>query len=329
MLEGLRARMELSGYTIYKKLRCDKPTSSDLLSYMHILYEICPYYKFAYIASNAAIQEALWNSKVSVIHVIDFQIAMGTQWMLLIKSLARRPGGPPLVRITGVDDSHSAYVRGGGLEVVGKRLAKVAESCGVPFEFHAAAMSGCQVTRESLKVREEEALVVNFPYMLHHMPDESVSTANHRDRLLRLVKSLSPAIVTLIEQESNSNTPPFLQRFLETLEYYTAMFESIDVALPRDDKKRINAEQHCLARDIVNTVACENAERVERHEPFGKWRARFGMAGFDQLALSPSVSDAVRGLMVEYHKNYRVQEWQGALYLGWKERFLATFSVWR
>jgi len=330
LLEGLRARLEFSGYTIYKKLRCEQPTSSELLSYMHILYLKCPYYKFAYISANVAIQKALWNEPI--IHIIDFQIAMGTQWMLLIKSLAHRPGGPPLVRITGVDDPHSAYARGGGLEVVGERLTKEAKLCGVPFEFHAAAMSGCKVNRDSLKVRPgEEALAVNFPYMLHHMPDESVSTTNHRDRLLRLVKSLSPRIVTLVEQESNTNTPPFLQRFRETLDYYAAMFESIDVALPREDKKRINAEQHCLARDIVNMVACENEERVERHEPFGKWRARFDMAGFQQLPLSPAVNDAIWGLMREFDRNYRVrvQDCPGALFLGWKERDLVTFSTWR
>ncbi|GAB4830744.1 GRAS [Ancistrocladus abbreviatus] len=52
MLEGLRARVEYSGYTIYRKLRCDQPTNKELLSYMHILYLICPYYKFAYLSSN-------------------------------------------------------------------------------------------------------------------------------------------------------------------------------------------------------------------------------------------------------------------------------------
>lgn len=331
MLEGLRARLEFSGYTIYKKLRCEQeqqqPMGSELLSYMHILYQVCPYYKFAYLSSNAVILEAMENE--SSIHIIDFQIAMGTQWMLLMQSLANRPGGPPLVRITGVDDSNSAYARGGGLDVVGQRLRKVAESCGVPFVFHAAGMSGCEVGRENLKVQAGEALAVNFPYMLHHMPDESVSTTNHRDRLLRLVKSLGARVVTVVEQESNTNTPPFLQRFLETLDYYTAMFESVDVVLPRDDKKRINVEQHCLARDIVNMIACEDAERVERHEPFGKWRARFSMAGFTQLPLSCSVSGTITSLMTEYHDNYRLQEWQGALFLGWKNRLLATSSVWR
>ncbi|MQI32327.1 hypothetical protein EI016_24430, partial [Escherichia coli] len=124
--------------------------------------------------------------------------------------------------------SQSFHARGGGLHIVGKRLSDYAESCGVPFEFHSAAMSGSEVELENLVVQPGEALAVNFPYVLHHMPDESVSTENHRDRLLRLVKSLSPKVVTLVEQESNTNTSPFFQRFVETLDYYTAMFESID-----------------------------------------------------------------------------------------------------
>ncbi|GAB2298972.1 Belongs to the GRAS [Dionaea muscipula] len=327
MLEGLRARLEYSGYTIYRKLRCDQPTGKELLSYMHVLSTICPYYNFAYLSSNIVIQEAMVNE--GRIHIIDFQIAMGSQWVSLIESLARRPGGAPFIRVTGVDDENSAYARGGGLEIVAERLAKVAESYGVPFEFHTAAMSGCQVNRDNLGVRPGDAVAVNFPYVLHHMPDESVSTVNHRDRLLRLVKSLGPKVVTLVEQESNTNTAPFLLRFRETLDYYTAMFESIDVARPRNDRQRINAEQHCLARDIVNMIACEDAERVERHELHDKWKARLMMAGFSPYPVSSTVTNAVWSMLRKYHENYKISEWDGALNLGWKTRPLATLSAWR
>ncbi|XP_029128287.1 scarecrow-like protein 13 [Cajanus cajan] len=327
MLEGLRARLGSSGSHIYKALKCEQPASKDLMSYMHILYQICPYWKFAYISANVVIGEAMLNE--SRIHIIDFQIAQGTQWMLLIQALACRPGGPPFIRVTGVDDSQSFHARGGGLHIVGKRLSDYAKSCGVPFEFHSAAMSGSEVELENLVIQPGEALAVNFPYILHHMPDESVSTENHRDRLLRLVKSLSPKVVTLVEQESNTNTSPFFQRFVETFSYYTAMFESIDVALPRDDKQRISAEQHCVARDIVNMIACEGAERVERHEPWGKWRSRFSMAGFAPCPLSSSVMSAVRGMLNEFNENYRLEHREGALFLGWKNRAMFTSSAWR
>lgn len=327
VLEGLRARLLSSGSIIYKKLKCNEPTSSELLSYMQVIYNMCPYYKFAYMSANVVIREAMMNE--NRIHIIDFQIAQGSQWMFLLHDLARRPGGPPFVRITGVDDTESAYARGGGLQLVGERLTDIAKSCGVPFEFHGAALSGREVQLENLRVSHGEALAVNFPYMLHHMPDESVSTINHRDRLLRLVKSLSPKIVTLVEQESNTNTAPFLPRFRETLDYYTAMFESIDAARPRDDKERISAEEHCVARDVVNIIACEGADRVERHELFGKWRLRLMMAGFTPCQLSPSVGETIKDMLKEYSPNYRYAESEGALYLGWKNRALATSSAWR
>ncbi|XP_021902378.1 scarecrow-like protein 13 [Carica papaya] len=327
MLEGLRARLESSGSNIYRALKCKEPTSKELMSYMSILFQICPYWKFAYTSANVVIKEMMQHEPR--IHIIDFQIAQGTQHMMLIKDLATRPGGPPLLRITGLDDSQSNHARGGGLHIVKERLSKFAESYNVPFEFHDATMYDCEVELEHLKVQPGYALAVNFPYVLHHMPDESVSIWNHRDRLLRLVKSLSPKVVTLVEQESNTNTSPFFSRFLETLDYYAAMFESIDGGCPRDDKQRISAEQHCVARDIVNMIACEGPERIERHELLGKWRSRFMMAGFSPCPLSPSVRYSAGEVLKDFDKNYALEVRDGALYLKWKMRGMATSSAWR
>lgn len=327
LLEGLTARLERSGSAIYKALKCEEPTSSELLSYMSILYQICPFWKFAYVSANAIIKEAVENEHR--IHIIDFQIAQGSQWIPFIQDLSCRPGGPPFIRITCVDDSQSAHARGGGLHLVGERLSRVAESCHVPFEFHGAARDGSEVELKTLQIRPGEAIVVNCPYVMHHMPDESVSIENHRDRLLRLVKGLSPKVMTLVEQESNTNTSPFYARFVETLDYYTAMFEAIDVARPRDDKQRISAEQHCVARDIVNMIACEGPERVERHELFGKWRVRLMMDGFTPYPLSSSVTVAIKNMLREYSENYRLAESSGALYLAWKNRYMASASAWR
>ncbi|KAM0049016.1 putative transcription factor GRAS family [Helianthus debilis subsp. tardiflorus] len=333
ILEGLKARQLSSGSVIYKKLRCYEPNPKELMSYMSVLYDICPYYKFAYTSANVVILEAMQYE--SQVHVFDFLIAQGSQWVMLIEELAKRPGGPPRLRVTGVDDYDSSYARGGGLHLVGQRLAKVAELHGVPFEFHEAARSGSEVNWGNLMVYPGEAIAVNFPYMLHHMPDESVSTTNHRDRLIRLVKQLSPKVVTLLEQESNTNTSSFSKRFEEALDYYTAMFESIDtklprnIVMPRDDRRRISAEENCVARDMVNIVACEDTDRVERHEPLAKWKFRLEQAGFTMQPLSYSVATAAREVLREFSECYRLGEKDGALVLGWKTRPMATCSAWR
>ncbi|RDX83109.1 Scarecrow-like transcription factor PAT1, partial [Mucuna pruriens] len=323
MMEGLVARLENSGSKIYKALKCYQATKVGGISYMHMLHQICLNFKFGYMCANGAIAQAMKGE--DKIHIIDFQIGEGSQWLTLIQDFAARPGGPPHIRITGIDDSKSADA----LQMVGNKLSKLAEDFKVPFEFHAAPVSACDVELENLGVRSGEALAVNFAFMLHHIPDESVSTQNHRDRLLRLVKSLSPKVVTLVEQESNTNTAPFFSRFLETLDYYTAMFESIDVTLPRNQKERISIEQHCLARDIVNIIACEGAERVERHELFGKWRSRFSMAGFTPYPLSSLLNDDIKHLLKNYSASYRVQERDGAVYMDWKNRALVASSAWK
>lgn len=130
LVEGLVARKELSGNNIYRALRCREPESNDLLSYMRILYEICPYLKFGYMTANGAIAEACKNDER--IHIIDFQIAQGTQWITLLQALAAKPDGAPHVRITGIDDPVNKHARGDGLEAVHRRLAAISEKFNIP-----------------------------------------------------------------------------------------------------------------------------------------------------------------------------------------------------
>ena len=156
LLEGLVARHGNSGTNIYRALKCREPESKELLSYMRILYNICPYFKFGYMAANGAIAEALRTE--NNIHIIDFQIAQGTQWITLIQALAARPGGPPRVRITGIDDPVSEYARGEGLDIVGKMLKSMSEEFKIPLEFTPLSVYATQVTKEMLEIRPGEEI---------------------------------------------------------------------------------------------------------------------------------------------------------------------------
>ncbi|KAE8665048.1 Scarecrow-like protein 1 [Hibiscus syriacus] len=217
----------------------------------------------------------------------------------------------------------------GGLEIIGLRLEKLAEVLGVSFEFHAVASRTSLVTPSMLDCQPGEALVVNFAFQLHHMPDESVSTINQRDQLLQMVKSLNPKLVTVVEQDVNTNTSPFFPRFIEAYSYYSTVFESLDATLPRESQDRMNVERQCLARDIVNIVACEGEERIERYEVAGKWRARMTMAGFTSCPMSPNVIDMIRKLIREYCDRYKLEEDLGALHFGWEGKSLIVTSAWR
>ncbi|KAL1555408.1 DNA topoisomerase 2-associated protein pat1 [Salvia divinorum] len=99
MLEGLVALLSTSGSSINKSLKLREAASFELLSYMHMLYEVCPYFKFGYMSANGAIAEAMKDE--TRVHIIDFQIGQGSQWIPLIQAFAARPGGPPHIRIMG------------------------------------------------------------------------------------------------------------------------------------------------------------------------------------------------------------------------------------
>ncbi|KAI3774856.1 hypothetical protein L1987_49419 [Smallanthus sonchifolius] len=310
MLEGLVARLSGSG---------KEPASHNA----NMLYKVCPCFKFGYMSANGAIAEAMKDEKR--VHIIDFRIGQGSQWVPLIRAFAARCGRPPHIRITAFDDSMSAHA----LDIVGERLCRLARSFNLPFKFDPVHVSVSEAGLQHFRLQPREALAVNFAFVLHHMPDESVSVENQRDRILRLVRSMKPKVVTLVEQESNTNTTAFYPRFSEALDYYNAVFESMDASFERENKERINVEQHCLAKGVVNVIACERDERVERHELVGNWKLRFMMAGFNPYPLNSVVNRTIKTLMKKYSERYRVEERDGALYLGWMNRDLVASCAWK
>uniref|UniRef100_A0A2N9FF98 Uncharacterized protein n=1 Tax=Fagus sylvatica TaxID=28930 RepID=A0A2N9FF98_FAGSY len=288
MIQGLLARKLSKGTDIYRVLKTIKPKSEILLFHMQSLYEICPYLKFCYWAAKGAIAEAMNNE--DHIHIIDFKIGQGTQWISLLEKLAARPGGAPHVRITGIDDLVSEHARGEGLGVVGRQFATFSEKFNIPIEFNGVPDFAQNVTRDMLHVRPGEALAVNLAMLLHLIPDESVDVNNPRDGILRM---------------------------------------SIDDNMKyRSSNDRMNMERHILAMDMVNVIACEGNERVKRHELFNKWKFRLTSAGFSQYPLSTFVNFEIKRELGSHSKHHTLVEKDGALILGWKGRNLISASAW-
>ncbi|KAH7297290.1 hypothetical protein KP509_26G064200 [Ceratopteris richardii] len=323
MAEALAARLEINKNGHRNRLaKAIEASPVEILQSMQVLYQWCLHFKFGYLAANAAIAEACRNERN--IHIIDFNIGQGNQWQTLIGAFSQRPGGPPNIRITGISDPNSP-----ASSIVVQKLQEVARRARVPLEFQHIQMESSLVEPGMLQKKPGEALAVNLAFHLHKMPDESVSTSNPRDSLLRKVKALEPKIVTVVEHDANLNTAPFFSRFVETLDYFNAVFESLDVALPRDSKDRVNAERFCLARDMINIVACEGADRIQRYEVAWKWGARMTMAGFRSLPTSPSTSKLIKDLLLPYSRKYKIREEKGALHLNWVDRSLVVASAWQ
>ncbi|GLU21132.1 hypothetical protein SLE2022_372930 [Rubroshorea leprosula] len=295
------------------------------------LYDLSMCFQLGFMAANRAILEATLDGQSNSykFHVIDFDIGKGLQYKDLLYELSkRRNGKPAMVKITAVADN------GGGerFRSIGEELSLLGERIGVSLKFKVV---GCpklsDLSRESLGCEPDETLAVNFAFTLYRMPDESVSTENPRDELLRRVKGLAPRVVTLVEQEMNTNTAPFVARVGEVTAYYAALLESIDSIVAREQSERAKVEE-VVSRRIANSVACEGLDRIERCEVFGKWRARMGMAGFELKPLSQNVAESMQsGLSAGNRVNpgFTVKEEKGGICCGWMGRTLTVASAWR
>lgn len=315
------------------------PPLAELFSTEHaeatqLLHDMSPCFMLGFRAANHAILEATLEAESengNRIHVIDFDVGQGGQYVHLLHALSPHLKGKPFtVKITAITDIDGARNR---LGMVGAMLSKHAEELSVSFDFKVACVQKiCEITRESLGCEPDEPLAVNFAFKLSRMPDESVSTDNPRDELLRRVKGLGPRVVTMVEQQMNTNTAPFVARMADTCAYYSALLESMEATGLRDCAQRLKLEEG-LGRRLGNSVACEGRDRVERCEVFGKWRARMGMAGFQLRPLGQNVAEAMRSRLTgggnRVNPGFTVSEENGAICFGWMGRALTVASAWR
>ncbi|CAI0629078.1 unnamed protein product [Linum tenue] len=285
----------------------------------HHFYEACPYLKFAHFTANQAILEAFDGH--DCVHVVDFNLMHGLQWPALIQALALRPGGPPTLRLTGIGppspDGRDS------LREIGLRLAELARSVNVRFAFRGVAASRLEDVKPwMLQVNPKEAVAVNSIMQLHKLLDRPAPI----EAVLGWIRSLNPKIVTVVEHEADHNQPGFLDRFTESLYYYSTMFDSLDACALQPEKAL--AEMY-IQREICNVVSCEGPARLERHEPLARWRERLGRAGFRPLHLGSNAFKQASMLLTLFSaEGYCVEENEGCLTLGWHSRPLIAASAW-
>lgn len=293
---------------------------------MHF-YESSPYLKFAHFTANQAILEAFEGA--TRVHVVDFSLNQGMQWPALMQALALRPGGPPAFRLTGVGPPQPDNTD--ALQQVGWKLAQLAETIGVQFEFRgfvANSLADIDASMLDIKPSEVEVVAVNSVFEMHRL----LARPGAVDKVLDSIKAMKPKIVTLVEQESNHNGAVFLDRFNEALHYYSTMFDSLESsALSQPMSQDLVMSEVYLGRQICNIVASEGTDRVERHETLTQWRTRMNSSGFEPVHLGSNAFKQASMLLALFAggDGYRVEENDGCLMLGWHTRPLIATSAWR
>lgn len=291
---------------------------------LSLVYENCPHIQFGHFVANETILEAFEGE--CFLHVVDLGmklgLAHGHQWLALINSLANRGDHQPPchLRITSVGLAVDRF------QTIGVELEAFAESMGVNFEFSVVESNLENLQPEDIKLFDGEILVVNSILQLHCVVKESRGALNS---VLQIIHKLSPKVLILAEQDSSHNGPFFLGRFMESLHYYSAIFDSLDAMLPKYDTKRTKMEQFYFAEEIKNIVSCEGSARMERHERVDQWRRRLSPAGF-QAAPIKLMDQAKQWLeQNKAFEGHTIVEDKGCLVLGWTSRPIVAVSCWK
>jgi hypothetical protein len=308
---------------------------------VQVFNDICPFVKFSHFTANQAIVDAFEGMRE--VHIIDIDIMHGLQWPALFHILALRPGGPPQsVRITGLGTSMEL------LEATGKRLSDFAQTLGLPFEYIAVADRIGNVDPSALKVRMgRDALAVHW--MQHSLYDVTGSDP----QTLSLLRRLSPTVITLVEQDLR-HEGSFINRFVEALHYYSALFDSLGATHADQSPQRHIVEQQLLSCEIKNILALGGPARRRSSKSttaggfgggggrqaeattttttttrFGQWQQELRQAGFKAVSLSGKAATQAALLLGMFPSDgYTLVEQSGTLKLGWKDLCLLTASAW-
>ncbi|KAL6609423.1 hypothetical protein ACP70R_039392 [Stipagrostis hirtigluma subsp. patula] len=301
----------------------------------HHFYEAAPYLKFAHFAANQAILEAFEGC--DRVHVVDLALMQGHQWPALIHALAKREGGPPSLRFTGIGPPPT-----GGrdeLREVGLRLAELARSLDVPFTFRGVSTDQLDGIRTwMLDLVPGEEIAVNSVLQLHRLlvdPDADPAVPAPIDILLDWVTTLQPRVFTVVEVEADHNKPALLDRFTNALFHYAAMFDSMEAVSSRAVGPGAALAEAYLQGEIFDIVCGEGSARAERHEPLRRWQERLARVGLGQVPFGATAVRHATALLLRVTATsfagagFGVWERDGGLSLAWHDRPLYTATAWR
>jgi hypothetical protein len=233
------------------------------------------------------------------------------------------------VRLTGIDIPAPGPDPTQRLREVAARVQHHADVLGVPFVCEMIASPVEEVDVAAIQQHADEALVINAAFALHHIAaDDGVADPAHsRDAVLCRLHGLHPRLLMLVEPDAEHNGLPFVPRVREALAHYLTVFDALDVLLPADRPERTIIEQAFFGREMLNIIAGEGTQRVERHERHTSWQRRLMTSNFTAIDLWHLRSHLERSLKLT--PPFDLLRASGGLSLAWKDVPLVAVSAWK
>lgn len=326
--QGLEARLMGTGSHMYKLLLAKCRAATSTLKVYQMYMAASSVFPVSFLLSNRIAYNAIAGRQK--LHIVHYGLGHGFHLPDLLRMLSSREGGPPEVRITGIDNPLPGFHPGHIIEETGRRLSDCARQFRVPFKFRAIAAKLEAVCAEDLDIDPDEVLVVISHFCFKNLMDESVTVdrPNPRDTVLKNIANMRPEVFIHDILNGSYSGAFFVSRFREALKYFAAMFDAMDTIMPQENQNRLLAEQW-LAMCVMNIVACEGVDRVSRPHSYKQWQVRSKRAGLRQLPLDPNIVQMFKDkVKEEYHKYIVINEDHEWLLTGWKGRVLSAFSTW-
>ncbi|XP_030528089.1 DELLA protein RGL2-like [Rhodamnia argentea] len=284
-------------------------------------HQLVPFSQIQHFSSIQTIVENVMEAKK--VHVVDFGIRSGIQWMILIQALmARQECSLELLKITAIGTCSQQAIKD-----TGKRLETFARLFDVPFSFKMIMVQDMLELKEELfDLDEEEFIVVYAALLLKTM----ISRPERLESTMKAIKKLKPCVMVVIEVETNHNSPAFINRFAEALFYYSAYFDCLEECMERDHENRTVLESVYFGQGIRTRLAAEGEERNRRNVKVDVWRAffsRFGLVEVDLGTASLYQADLMAqkfpcGSSCTLDTNGK------CLIIGWKGTPIHSLSAW-
>ncbi|KAL8105426.1 DELLA protein RGL1-like [Apium graveolens] len=234
------------------------------------------------VYKSAAIQSILdAMTSATRIHIIDLGLKNGMHWPFLMQALAVRHECPiESLTITALVTSSEEMIKD-----TGKRLSQFAYTLGLPFSFKTAVVHDINDLKEDcFEIETGERIGVYSSMLLRNV----VAQPGQFQTLIRVIKNLHPSVMVMIEQEADTTSSDFMDRFIGGLIHFSALFDAVEVCLGDSNPQRMALEGNYFCPGIRQIVTFEVEERAAWDLKIKDWRALFNSFNIVEKDLSSS-----------------------------------------
>ncbi|KAJ8770812.1 hypothetical protein K2173_021459 [Erythroxylum novogranatense] len=281
---------------------------------------LSPIPMFTHCTTNQALLESLDGSPPFV-HIVDFDIGLGCHYPSLIRELVEKAESCkltyPLLRITAVVTEDCAMET----KLIKESISQFAHELKIRLQIEFVLMRTFELLSfKAIKFMEgEKTAVLLSPSIFRVLGSTSNLTMFATD-----LSRVSPNVVIFVDSEGWSEPEAsFRRNFVNCLEFYSLMLESLDVTVAGGEWVRKIETFLLKPRILAATERC-------RWRASPPWREVFSGAGMWPVKLSQFADFQAESLLEKVQaRGFYVAKQQSELVLCWHERPLIAMSAWK